>query len=128
MKRLNNEYRKHGSIGLDKGAGSLQLTNQPLAALQLNFLLVLTDLELETLRRTAHLETAQEVLEGRVSLRAEHAAEALLVHLQFAGDFGDGFRCIQLVAQQRYFPPIIWGDCSLLYCLLAMRSTWGFRY
>ena len=52
---------------------------------------MVTNLECEALRRTAYLEKAEEVLEGRISLRTQHAAQTLLVDLQFSGDFVDGF-------------------------------------
>jgi hypothetical protein len=57
-----------------------------------------TDLKRKALRRTAHLQKAEEILEGRVPFRTEHAAHALLVYLQFPGNISDGFGGVQVVA------------------------------
>ena len=42
---------------------------------------MLTDLKREVLRGAAHLQEAQEILQGRVPFRAEHATQALFVDL-----------------------------------------------
>ena len=62
---------------------------------------MVTDLKCESLRRTAHLKKAEEILKCRVPFRTEHAAQALLIDLQFPGNIGDGFGGVQIVAQQR---------------------------
>jgi hypothetical protein len=64
---------------------------------------MVTDLKRKALRRTAHLQKAEEIFEGRIPFRTEHTAQALLVDLQFSGDIGDGFGVggVQVVAQQR---------------------------
>jgi hypothetical protein len=49
---------------------------------------MMIDLKREALRRTAHLQKAEEILEGWVPSRTEHAAQALLVYLQLPGNIG----------------------------------------
>jgi len=70
--------------------------------LPFTFISMVAGFEGEMLGRTAGMQDADEIFQGRVAFWPEHAPQALLVYLQFFGDVDHGLCAVQIIAQQGF--------------------------